>query len=134
MSGTGERGFTLIETIVALTIVGLTAVALAESFAGGLRGQAAVAHNLEAVALAEAKLYELALLPTDSLARYDRSPGVPFPAPFGDYRWSARARPVADRPGLIGLAVLVVWPRGEYSLETVLYRAPRRFRSSDGGR
>lgn len=52
----GSAGFTLIEVLVALVIVGLTLAALASVFGDGLFGQRAAANAETALALAQQKL------------------------------------------------------------------------------
>jgi len=90
-----------------------------------LRGQARTREHLEAVALAERRMAELALLPPDSIVAYSEPRGDAFPAPFERYRWRALLRRVEGAPALVQAAVLVEWPRGEYSLETTFYRPER---------
>jgi hypothetical protein len=90
-----------------------------------LRGQAMIREHLEAVALAERRMAELALLPPDSIAAYGEPHSGVFPPPFDQYRWRALMRGVEGSPALVQAAVLVEWPRGEYSLETTFYRPAR---------
>src|SRR5215217_6870753 len=81
-----RAGFTLLEAVVALAIVGTIAIAVLGSFGAELRTASRVRDALPAVTLAEEQLARLssadaatlAMLP-DSLARGE------FIAPFADY-------------------------------------------------
>lgn len=122
MSRRGDRGFTLVEVLVALTVLAVAVVAAMEAGAAALRGHVGLRRQLTAVALAEARLTQLGLLGADSLATYARFQRGSFAAPFGAYGWRAlAARDPAD-PALLRAAVLVEWDAGEYTLETVFYR------------
>ena len=120
-----QTGFTLLEALVALLLVGFVALTCLRALQVMLRGQAMTREHLEAVALAERRMAELALLPPDSIAAYGEPRGDVFPAPFQQYRWRALMRGVEGSPALVRAAVLVEWPRGEYSLETTFYRPAR---------
>ncbi|HEX7088499.1 MAG TPA: hypothetical protein VF192_00090 [Longimicrobiales bacterium] len=117
-------GFTLLEALVALLLLGLVALTCLRTLGVMLRGQAMTREHLEAVALAERRMAELALLPPDSIVAYGEPRSDVFP-PFGHYRWRALMRGVEGSPALVRAAVLVEWPRGEYSLETTFYRPER---------
>src|SRR5690606_14604623 len=107
-------GFSLLEALVALLLLGLVALTCLRVFGVALRGQGRTREHLEAVALAERRMAELALLPPDSIAAYDGEPrGDVFPSPFERYRWRALLRRVDGAPALVQAAVLVEWPRGE---------------------
>lgn len=123
MSRPGREGFTLLEAVVALVIVGLTATAVLTAVGAELRGAARAQRGLEAAALAEYRLGTLqlrepaALYPlADSLARGRFAP------PFEEYRWSATVRPVRGELALFDLAIRVEWEGGTYPLHTRLYR------------
>jgi prepilin-type N-terminal cleavage/methylation domain-containing protein len=121
-----ERGFTLIEALIALVIIGLTVVATIEAFGAGLRAQREVDGHLDAVALAEARMDELALLSLDSMSRYAEPREGVFAPPFGRYRWRAEAREVAGSPALRRVVVTVGWDAGSYTLATAFYYRGRR--------
>src|SRR5918998_1545169 len=55
-----RRGFTLLESLVALVVIGLAATVAMEALAGALRGERQASRHLEAVALAVAGLVVLA--------------------------------------------------------------------------
>jgi prepilin-type N-terminal cleavage/methylation domain-containing protein len=115
-------GFTLLEALVALVILGVALTPLLGAVTDGLRKQGRLGEAGEAVALAEARMAELAIVPADSIAAYVRPRTGWFPAPFGGYRWRALLRPDPESPALVRGAVLVEWKGGSYSLETIFHR------------
>ncbi len=117
-----ERGFTLLEALVALVIVGLALVPLMRSIGMGVREQGKLRGHLDAVSLAEWRMSELALVPPDSIRAYAQPRRGWFPEPFGGYRWSAVLRRDGRSAALVRGAVVVRWKDGEYSLETVFHR------------
>lgn len=135
--GAGESGFTLLEAVVALTIVSVTGIAALTALGAELRTAQQARQAMEASALAADRAaritllsrQELALLP-DSLRR-----GV-FEPPFHDYRWAAEARE-GDEPETFEVLVRVEWDGGSYAYETLLYRSsdpPRGAGGLRGGR
>lgn len=117
----GRSGFTLIEVLAALILVGVAAVAVA-GMGAELRTWFGVRQHVDGVALAEAKLAEVAALPTPALLRLGDRAGGRFAAPFGAYHWEARARRAPDAPAVVQAGVMVDWPGGRYVLTTELYR------------
>ncbi|MDH3496496.1 MAG: prepilin-type N-terminal cleavage/methylation domain-containing protein [Gemmatimonadota bacterium] len=122
--GRAERGFTLVEALVALAILGLAVIVALEVGAQTLRAQAAAERHLEAVVAAESRLTELTLLPADSLAMYSepRWGTVVLSRP---YRWRALVRPEPQADGLWRAAVVIEWAAGDLAVETVFYRRGR---------
>ena len=122
-----RHGFTLIEAVVALAIVGTIAVAVLGAFGAELRTASRLRGALPAVPLAEERMAllstleprVLAMLP-DSIAR-----GA-FAPPYADYRWEATVDELPDIPGLLQATVTVTWPDGRYAIETRHYRPDRR--------
>jgi type II secretion system protein I len=84
-----ERGFTLVEVLVALLILAIAAVAVLQLFGGGLRLARASGDHLDAVLLAESKMAEIE---GETLTE-----GV-TEGTEGAYRW---ARRVAVDPSLL---------------------------------
>jgi prepilin-type N-terminal cleavage/methylation domain-containing protein len=117
-----RRGFTLIEAVVALLIVALALVPMLASARQALVGEARVGPARETVALAEARMEELALIPADSIAAYLSPREGRFPAPYAAYRWRALMRGEPQSPALFRAAVIVDGPGGTYSLETTFHR------------
>ncbi len=121
--GLGEHGFTLLEVVVALAIIGIAGVAALEAFGAEVRAADKADQGLPAVALAQERLGRLALLATPELARVpDSLAGGTFPAPFDAYAWRATAGAVTGERDLYEVAVVVTWDRGAYELRTRWYR------------
>jgi len=118
-----ERGFTLVEALVALRSVGLAIGAAIEAVRLVLHTQASVLHQREAVAVAEWKLNELGTFDRDSLATLaaGRSGEVDL---HTRYQWRAMAIPEPGSRVLWRAAVVVDWGDGDLALETLLWRAP----------
>ena len=95
MSSRADRGFTILEAVVALAIVGLAGVAALEAVGGEIRGIDRAREAYTTAALAQDRLATITVLPPedlnplpDSLAR-----GT-FAEPFKDYRWTATLHPL----------------------------------------
>ena len=129
--GRTERGFTLVEALVALTILGLAVVLALEVAAQTLRAQATAEQHLEAALLAEARLNELTLLPADSLDGYGE-PRVGTVSLSRPYRWRALVLPVPDTDDLWRAAVRVEWGDGDLDVETMFFRRGRDLQRRTG--
>ena len=117
-----RRGFTLIETLAALVVVGFVAVLAVGSFGDGLRVQRRTRQHAEGVALAELRMSELSAWPVDSLLDRGGDRAGAFPSPYAGYRWRSTVRRSPASGVLLDVSVTVAWPEGEYDLATVLYR------------
>lgn len=112
-------GFTLLEAVVALAIIGSTAVGVLGAFSANLRAADRARIALAASTLARTRLArleiatarELASLP-DSLARGTFAP------PLERFHWSASSLAVLGEPDLYDLRVRVSWADGESELRT----------------
>jgi len=120
----GRRGFTLLEAVAALAILGIAGVAALESVGGELRAADRARTAVTVSALAQDRLAAITLLPTgelqpltDSLARGS------FPSPFRDYAWTASVRPLLGERNLYSVTVEVFNRTTRYALATRLYRA-----------
>jgi prepilin-type N-terminal cleavage/methylation domain-containing protein len=121
-SAAGRQGFTLLEALVALMILATAVTAALGAFGGGLRTAGSVHAHANAVRLAEARLSELALLPSDSLVYYADDRLGRFAAPLNGFGWRARVTRVAGTEGLLRAVVTVTWIDGEYRLATEYFR------------
>lgn len=118
-----RRGFTLLEALVAVLIVGLAGVAALETVGAELRTASRARHTLHAAALAEYRLETLRVLPPGELRSLpDSLADGAFAPPLEGYRWAASAREVPGEPGLYDARVTVRWSGGSFPLETRLYR------------
>lgn len=117
------QGFTLVEAMVALALVGLVAVAVLAQTAGSTRAAADSAETLTATALAEHRLETLRLLDTRELTPLaDSLRRGRFAAPMEGYAWLASVERVRDEPELVDVSVLVEWTGGSFPLRTRWYR------------
>ena len=123
MSGRADRGFTILEAVVALAIVGLAGVAALEAVGGEIRGIDRAREAYTTAALAQDRLATITVLPPeelnplpDSLAR-----GT-FTQPFTDYRWTATLHPLFGERDIYELIVAIDSDRAHYTVATRLYR------------
>lgn len=118
-----RRGFTLLEAVAALVIIGLSGAAALAAFGAELRASARVRHAQESEALATHQLTTLRLLPASLLERLpDSVASGRFAPPFAEYQW--RASTARRSEELVELQVEVAWDGGVYAL-TTLRHAPR---------
>jgi len=82
------RGFTLLEILVALAIMGLALVALFRAGSGGVFAVDAAGHVTEAIERAQSHLAEIGRLAAITPGETEGDDG-------GGYRWRARVRPLA---------------------------------------
>lgn len=111
----GEAGFTLLEVIIALAILGVGFALAMELLAAGVRSAKASEDYTQAVLLARQKMAEVAV--TQNLT------GVADTGEFGGgYRWISEVQPLEQQeelPGrLFSVRVRVSWPsrQGEKSV------------------
>jgi len=121
-----QRGFTLLEVLVAFVLLSLTLGVILQIFSGGLRNAAAAAHYTKATVVADSKLAML---------------GAEFPLTEGEmsgeegiYLWrmtikpevdvNALDNPTAGRYQLYSVTLVVRWRQGvhEPELEFATYR------------
>lgn len=117
-----RSGFTVLEALIALVIIGFAVVGTVEALGGGLRAQRQVSRHLEAVALAESRINELGVLQPDSIAYYAGGRDGVFEPPFESYRWRASMEPVSGSRSLVQADVTVSWQGGSYALQTYFHR------------
>jgi prepilin-type N-terminal cleavage/methylation domain-containing protein len=117
------QGFSLLEAVVALAIVGLAAVASLAALGQELRSSERVRRALESNALAEERLARLRLLPREELSPLaDSLRQGHFGPPFADYTWQLASRSMPGRDELLDVELVIRWPDGAYPLVTRLHR------------
>ena len=121
----GRRGFTLLEAVAALVVIGVSSAAALGAAASEMRAATRVRHALTAEALAQQRLAVLRLLSReqllflpDSLARGG------FPTPLNEYRWRATSALARGAQDVFDLRVAVEWDGGAQVLATRHY-SPR---------
>ena len=118
-----RRGFTILEALVALAIVGLAGVAAMEALGGELRTADRARQVYRATALAEDRMAAVQLLSATELATLpDSIAKGAFRAPFETYRWTATALAVPDERDLYDVVVRVEGDAVPFELRTRLYR------------
>jgi len=112
-----RRGFTLLEAVAAMMIIGVVSAGALSAFAADLRAADRAQRMLPAAALAQDRLSgletsgpELLEALPDSLARGR------FTAPFDDYSWTASAHRLRALPGLIEVKINISWDAGSFAL------------------
>jgi prepilin-type N-terminal cleavage/methylation domain-containing protein len=118
-----RRGFTLLEAVIALAIIGAAVVGVLGAFGGDVRAADRSRTALTVSTLARSRLArleiatatELATLP-DSLAHGASN------APCAGYQWKATSRAVPGEPDLYDLRVTVSWNDGQSELRSRRYR------------
>jgi prepilin-type N-terminal cleavage/methylation domain-containing protein len=95
-----QSGFSLLETIVAVTVAGMVLGVLVQTFLQSAYTQKQLAGRVTAVVLGSGKLAELA-------AQAETSTSGIFPAPYQRYRWSCRT--VTADNGVAKRELVVEW-------------------------
>lgn len=125
MSREGEGGFTLIEALVALVVLGLVVVTMAAASSQALRVEGATLDHRRAAALADAKMSEIAALPPAGLRTYAEGLAGRFGEGNERFAWSARVTEVPESPHLFRAVLRVAWDGGSMEVATVLHHEPR---------
>lgn len=106
-SACGERGFTLLETMIATAILGLTVVALLQLVAGASDATVKARGYTEAMALAEWRMEELLIAGAERALLVDGRASR-FEPPHHAYHSRLRAHRVPGRD-LVEIGVEVTW-------------------------
>jgi type II secretory pathway pseudopilin PulG len=121
-----KPGITLFESIAALTIVGLVAIAAMETVGAEMRTAERARRALEVEALATQRLDAMDLLNDQELQTIpDSVASGQFDAPLDEYSWTIESTPVAEQPGIYDVALTITWENGSYPVRTKMYRRPR---------
>jgi type II secretory pathway pseudopilin PulG len=120
-----RRGVSLLEAVVAIAIVGMTAVSALEASGGDMRAAERSRRAIEAEALATSRLDFVDLLNDRELqALPDSVEKGKFDPPLDEYSWKTTSTPLADQAGVYAIHVTVDWPSGSYTLRSYAYRTP----------
>ncbi|MDP1858409.1 MAG: type II secretion system protein [Gemmatimonadaceae bacterium] len=118
-----RHGFTLLEALIAIVIVGMAAAAASAAFGTELRSAGRAGHALRAAALAEQRLSALTLQPYEGLVPLpDSLARGRFALPNADYQWTATVRASNEDPALLDARVRIAWSNGDFLLVSRLYR------------
>jgi type II secretion system protein I len=129
-----RSGFTLLEAVVALFIIGIAAIAALEAVGGELRSHEKVQRTLEAETLADYQLAQTQMLfYEDFVAFPDSLARGRFAEPFDNYSWVTQVEPVVNEENLFRVDLTVSWTGGEYELNTMIYRRPQVIGAVGGG-
>jgi len=124
------RGFTLVEVLIAMTLVVVGLVLIAQAFSAGLKAMGASDQSTVARFLLEQKLAEFESLPFTSLQSDEGDFGDDYP----DYRWVAEVE-TTDLANLVQMNLSVYWKRNnsETSLTVTRLFAERGITSLTDG-
>lgn len=120
-----RSGISLLEAVVAVAIVGMTAVGALESVGSGMRTAEKSKRALEAEALASSRLEFMDLMSERELQSLPDSVAKgTFPKPLDEYTWTTTSSPLDEQAGVFDVRVTVTWPTGSYGVKTYIYRQP----------
>lgn len=126
MSDGSQAGFTLLEAVVALTIVGMVSIASLRTLGTEISTADQANRVLVLSALAADRIAHMKVLDRDELEFLpDSIRRGTFEPPFVDYRWDATSREVLDAIGLFDISVTVIGGDDEFSVSSRLYRRIR---------
>jgi|ERR1019366_2139134 type II secretory pathway pseudopilin PulG len=119
------RGITLFETVMALTLVSITAISALEAVGAELRTAERARRAIEAEALVNARLDFMNLLTDQELqALPDSVKKGQFDPPLNEYGWETGVGVVAGQAGVYDVAIAITWPNHRYLVHTAQYRRP----------
>lgn len=120
-----RRGLSLLEAVVGLAMVGMTAVGALSAAGSELRAVERSRHAVEAAALASQRLSQLHLFTYNELLSLpDSVARGHFDPPFDDYRWTTGVTTREKEQGVFDVALHITWTNGVYNLVSALYRRP----------
>jgi type II secretory pathway pseudopilin PulG len=119
------RGISLLEAVVAIAIVGMTAISALESVGSGMRTAEKSRRAIEAEALASSRLEFMDLMTETQLQSLPDSVAKgQFEKPLDEYSWTTTSSPLDEQAGVYDVRITVTWPTGNYTVRTYLYRQP----------
>ena len=119
-------GISLLEAVVAIAIVGMTAVSALESVGAGMRAAEKSRRAIEAEALATSRLEFMDFMSDRQLqALPDSVQSGKWIAPLDEYSWKTTSAPLNEQAGVYDVRITVAWPTGSYMLKTYVYRQPQ---------
>ena len=112
-----ERGFTLIEVVVALALLGLVLAVLSDGLRTGLSSASRAAAIEPPLAIAQAKLAAVGVTEplTPGTSRGEDARGIAWQMSVDDYQDEAPDAPASDAPGvpkLYRIKLTVTWQQG----------------------
>lgn len=120
-----RKGVSLLEAVVAVTIVGMTAIGALEAVGSDMRTAERSRRAIEVEALATSRLQFMNLLTDQELQSLaDSVSKGTFPAPLNEYSWKTTSTPLSDQAGVYDVRVTIGWPSGSYVVRTYAYRRP----------
>lgn len=121
-----RAGISLLEAVVAIAIVGMTAVSALESVGAGMRAAEKSRRAIEAEALATSRLEFMDFLGDRQLQSLpDSVQSGKWTAPLDEYSWKTTSAPLNDQAGVYDVRITVAWATGSYTLKTYVYRQPQ---------
>jgi prepilin-type N-terminal cleavage/methylation domain-containing protein len=118
-----RAGFTLLEAVVSLAIIGIVSIGALEAFAAEARAARQARLVTPAVAVAAEQLARLELLDALALAALPDTLRAGRMNDGADtYEWRASVARVSQESDLFALHVEVQWSAGSYALTTHAYR------------
>ena len=122
---TSRPGLSLLEAVVSVAIVGITAVSALEAVGSQMRTAVTARRNTEAATLATSRLDFMELMSDRELqALPDSVSKGEFAPPLDEYSWTTTSDPYSDQAGVYDVRVTIAWPNGSYAVKTYLYRRP----------
>jgi type II secretory pathway pseudopilin PulG len=113
------------EAVVAITIVGMTAIAALEAVGSDMRTAERARRAIETEALASSRLEFIDLMTDRDLqALPDSVTSGKFDKPLNEYSWKTSSTPLATQAGVYDVRVTIAWPTGSYLVKTYAYRRP----------
>lgn len=120
-----RKGFSLMEAVAAVAIVGMTSIGALEAVGSDMRTAERSKRAIEVEALATSRLEFLDLMTDRELQSLpDSVASGKFAPPLDRYSWTSTSTPVTEQAGVYDVRVTVTWPNGSYVLKSYQFRVP----------